>query len=186
MGRKQGLENLLETAALLRGERVQIVLAGDGNDRERLEARARKLELENVQFIELQGPGLWEAVMEASDLLLVNQRPSVTDMSLPSKLTSYFAAGRPVVAAASADSETAREVMAAGAGYVVPPDDPEAFRDVILAVKDQAGADELGASARRYAETTLAPQSALAEYDAFLEFARNGGRPARESLITVS
>jgi colanic acid biosynthesis glycosyl transferase WcaI len=185
LGRKQGLDNVLDAAALLRGERMRIVLAGDGNDRERLEAKARELGLENVQFIELQGPGLWEAVMEASQLLLVNQRPSVTDMSLPSKLTSYFAAARPVVAAASADSETAREIAASGAGYVVPPDDPLALRDAIIAVRDHATARELGASARRYAEATLTPASALAEYDRFLEIARNG-RPKSAALFSLS
>jgi colanic acid biosynthesis glycosyl transferase WcaI len=177
LGRKQGLDNLLETAALLRNENIRIVLAGDGNDRKRLEERARVLALESVQFIELQGPGRWESVMAASDALLVNQRASVTDMSLPSKLTSYFAAGRPVVAAASADSETAREIEAAGAGLVVPPDDPERLRDAILAVEtDPASAGALGASGRRYAEQVLFPDVALADYDRFLELVVEGGR----------
>ena len=177
LGRKQGLDNLLETAALLRDENIRIVLAGDGNDRERLEERARELALDNVQFIELQGPGRWESVMAASDVLLVNQRASVTDMSLPSKLTSYFAAGRPVVAAASADSETAREIGAAGAGLVVSPDDPERLRDAILAVKtDPAAAGELGASGRRYAARVLFPDVALADYDRFLELVVETGR----------
>src|ERR1044072_8237059 len=36
MGQKQGLDNLLDTAALLNGN-VRIALVGDGNDRERLE-----------------------------------------------------------------------------------------------------------------------------------------------------
>jgi colanic acid biosynthesis glycosyl transferase WcaI len=180
LGRKQGLDNLLDTAALLDGWGVRIVLAGDGNDRGRLEARATELGLDNVQFIELQGPGLWEAVMAASDILLVNQRASVTDMSLPSKLTSYFAAGRPVVAAASADSETAREISAAGAGYVVPPDDPEAFRDAILGLKNSSKGTELGARGRRYAERMLFPAVALAEYDRFLDVVlqtRRNGSP---------
>jgi glycosyltransferase involved in cell wall biosynthesis len=177
LGRKQGLDNLLDTAALLRGQGVRIVLAGDGNDRERLERRARELALEDVQFIDLQGPGRWEAVMAAADVLLVNQRASVTDMSLPSKLTSYFAAGRAIVAAASADSETAREINAAGAGYVVPPDDPDGFRDAILALKRRSEAAELGARGRRYAERVLSPSAALADYDRFLDVVLQTRRP---------
>lgn len=170
LGRKQGLDNLLETAALLREENIRIVLAGDGNDRERLEGRARRLTLDQVQFIELQGPGRWESVMAASDVLLVNQRASVMDMSLPSKLTSYFAAGRPVVAAASVDSETAAEIDAAGAGFVVPPEDPERLRDVILALKaDPEVAATLGANGRRYSEQVLFPSVVLGDYDRFLE-----------------
>lgn len=168
LGRKQGLDNLLSTAALLRGTGVRIVLAGDGNDRERLEAKARELGLDNVQFIPLQKPGHWESVMQASDLLVVNQRSSVTDMSLPSKLTSYFAAGRPIVAAASADSETAREIEAAGAGVVVPPDDPRALSGAILELKNSPR-DEMGAKGSRYAERVLFPEVALPAYERFLE-----------------
>jgi glycosyltransferase involved in cell wall biosynthesis len=169
MGQKQGLDNLLETAALLRGEDVRIVLAGDGNDRARLERGARDLRLSNVDFIGLQGPGRWEETMQAADVLVVNQRPSVSDMSLPSKLTSYFAAGRPVVAAASAGSETAHEVEAAGSGIVVAPGDPRAFREAILSVKsDPHRADEFGRSGRMYAERVLSPARILSEYESFV------------------
>lgn len=170
MGLKQGLDNLLDTAALLGETGVRIALVGDGNDRARLENRARELQLSNVDFIPMQGPGDWEATMEAADVLLVNQRASVTDMSLPSKLTSYFASGRPVIAAASADSETATEIEAAGAGIVVPPADPSAFRDETLALKhDPPRARTLGASGKTYAESTLSRASALADYERFVE-----------------
>jgi glycosyltransferase involved in cell wall biosynthesis len=90
-------------------------------------------------------------------------------MSLPSKLTSYFAAGRPIVAAASADSETAREIDAAGAGYVVPPDEPARLRDAILALKESPATAEFGARGRRYAERVLFPNAALAEYERFVD-----------------
>ena len=184
LGRKQGLDNLLDAALHLRDSGVRIVLSGDGNDRERLENRARELGLDNVQFIELQGPGHWEAVMAASDLLLVNQRSSVTDMSLPSKLTSYFAAGRPIVAAASPDSETAREIAAAEAGSTVPSDDPVALSNAILALKQSASAAELGARGRRYAERVLFPEIVLTEYDRFLEVILRAQR--RPSAAAVS
>jgi putative colanic acid biosynthesis glycosyltransferase WcaI len=178
MGHKQGLDNLLDTAALLRGAGVRIVLAGDGNDRNRLYGRARELALTNLDFIELQPPGRWEAVMQAADVLLVNQRASVTDMSLPSKLTSYFGAGRAVVAAASADSETSEEIGAASAGIVVPPEDPQAFRDAILSLRqDPELAEKLGQHARTYAEKVLSPAVVLAEYESFVDdLARRDGQ----------
>ena len=169
MGLKQGLDNLLDTAALLGDNRVRIALVGDGNDRERLETQARERRLENVAFIAMQGPGNWEATMQAANVLLVNQRASVTDMSLPSKLTSYFASGRPVIAAASPDSETAAEIEAAGAGLIVPPADPSAFRDAIVALEhDRPRAQALGTSGKGYADSTLSRSSALAEYDEFI------------------
>jgi putative colanic acid biosynthesis glycosyltransferase WcaI len=170
MGQKQGLDNLLDTAELLHGDGIRIALVGDGNDRDRLEREARARKLDNVDFIELQGPGKWEATMQASDILLVNQRASVMDMSLPSKLTSYFASGRPIVAAVSPDSETAWEIEAAGAGVVVPSADPEALRDAILRFKnDQTLIERIGATGGDYAESVLSRDAALAEYDRFMD-----------------
>jgi glycosyltransferase involved in cell wall biosynthesis len=48
-------------------------------------------------------------------------------MSLPSKLTSYFAAGRPVLAVVDPAGVTANEVRFSGAGVVVPQGDPPKF-----------------------------------------------------------
>jgi glycosyltransferase involved in cell wall biosynthesis len=167
MGQKQGLDNLLDTAALLSGEDMRIALVGDGNDRARLERQARERGLTNVDFIGMQVPGKWEAMLAAADVLIVNQRAALTDMSLPSKLTSYFAAGCPVVTAASPESETADEMEAAGAGIVVSPDDP--MRDALYALKgDPERAERCAASAKTYAESTLSSSAALAEYDRFI------------------
>jgi len=169
MGQKQALDNLLETAALLRDERVKFVLAGDGNDRLRLKSRAEELDLDNVEFVEPQRPGRWEEVLRAADVLLVNQRPAVADMSLPSKLTSYFAAGRPVIGAVSRDSETAHEIDAAGAGRVVPPEDPVALREAILSLEgDPAAARGMSERARDYAAVHLSRETVLEEHEHFV------------------
>jgi colanic acid biosynthesis glycosyl transferase WcaI len=169
MGQKQGLGNILDAAALLDGERIRIVLAGDGNDRARLQAEASRRDLANVEFMPMQEPGRWEELMQASDVLLVNQRASVADMSLPSKLTSYFAAGRPVVAAVLPDSETAREIQAAQSGYVVSPEDPAALRDVLVSLRrNPSDASAFGHSARRYAETYLSAEASLQRHEEFV------------------
>ena len=46
-------------------------------------------------------------------------------MSVPSKLTSYFATGLPVIAATDSGSVTAEEIEASGAGIRVDADKPE-------------------------------------------------------------
>ena len=60
-------------------------------------------------------------MLGAADVLLLSQRASVRGMSLASRLTAYFAAGRPVVAAASPGSEVAAEVRRSEAGVLVRP-----------------------------------------------------------------
>ena len=70
-------------------------------------------------------------MLAAADVLLVNQRATVGDMSLASKLTSYFMAARPVIGAVAERSETARELARADAGELVSPENPQALADAI-------------------------------------------------------
>jgi len=58
-------------------------------------------------------------------------------MSLPSKLTSYLMAGRPVVAAVRDDGETATEVSRTGAGTVVSNDSPQALLSEVPRIHGQ-------------------------------------------------
>jgi glycosyltransferase involved in cell wall biosynthesis len=169
MGHKQGLENLLDAAALLDGSSVRIVLAGDGNRRQHLEAKARALGLGNLSFLPPQAEGHYEAMLQAADLLLVNQRASVGDMALASKLTSYFAAGVAVLGAMASDSETGKEILLAGGGELVPPDDPAGLRAAILRLaNDSSRRKAYGASGKAYAQAYLQPSAALAEIEQFI------------------
>ena len=128
MGYKQALDNVVRAAAsATHRKKLRFVLIGDGNQRGELEKLAKRLKVSNLEFLPLVPTKDFDAVLAAADVLLVNQRGSVTDMSLPGKVTNYFAAGIPVVAAVADQSETAKEVRRSGAGMVVPADKPEAL-----------------------------------------------------------
>lgn len=168
MGYKQELENVIDCAvlALAANAPLLFVLMGDGNQRLQLEALAAKYRLPNLRFLPLQPAGDYQTTLSAADILLVNQRVSVRDMSLPSKLTSYFAAGRPVVAAAASGSETAREVSWSSGGIVVAPEDPKALLGGLLRVAaDPALAAYLSRSAAAWAENVLSEAQALRSYE---------------------
>jgi len=125
MGAKQGLETVVDAASELADERVMLTFVGDGNRRPELESRAARLGLNNVRFVPLQTdlPG----TLAAADLLVLAQRGQVVDSVAPSKLLSYMAAGKPIVAAVNKYSEAGRLVREADCGIVVPPDDPVAL-----------------------------------------------------------
>lgn len=178
MGYKQGLDILLDAASVL-PEGVKIVLAGDGSERRRLEDLAKARELANVAFHGVQPVGEYEAMLRASDVLLVSQRPSVADMSVASKLGSYFAAERPVVAALGAESETAQELATSGGGLLVPPAAPAALAEAILRLRaDPVEAESLAEKGRHHALTQLSADSALAQYERFIEALVAAGSPA--------
>ena len=98
MGAKQGLENVVEASRFLKQDsKIKIRLIGHGN-RER-ELQESSAGLPNVEVLPAVSEEDYPYLLSAADLLLVNERPTQLDMSLPSKLTSYLFSGRPVLAA---------------------------------------------------------------------------------------
>ncbi len=189
MGSKQGLENLVECARLAVDSVPELlfVLMGDGNQRPYLEALAARYALPNLRLLPMQPAEFYPSILSAADLLIVNQQASVVRMSLPSKLTSYFAAGRPVVAAVAETSETAREIAASGGGLVVAPEQPKAMLNALRALADDATARErFGAAARAWAVNTLSRSAALEAYDELLTTVLAGnGRRAKQAKTPV-
>ncbi len=166
MGVKQGLENVVDAARLAerRGDAVRLVLLGDGGRRPELEAAGRGAS--RLQFLDPLPAGEYEAALAAADVLLVNEAVGVSDMAAPSKLTSYFAGGRPVLAATAPDGVTAGEMRRAGAGDVVPAGDPTALLDGALALAhDHDRALSCGDAARRYVRQTLGAATSLDRYE---------------------
>lgn len=171
MGAKQALDNVLRAAELVRGDcSLRFVLQGDGHQRQRLEQAARQSALDNVDFLPLAPEDEFPDILAAADVLLVNQGREVKDMSLPAKITCYFAVGLPIVAAVAPESETAAEVAASGAGILVPPEDPAAL---VAVVRELAGAPErrarLGAAGRRFASMELTAEKTVQDFHALLE-----------------
>lgn len=165
MGLKQGLEVLVEAARL--DPALRVVLMGDGNQRSVLRELAGALP--NVDFLPPAADADFPDVLAAADVLAVTQRASVLDMSVPSKLTSYFAAGRPVVASVAAAGGTAQEVLRSGAGVVVGPEDPRGLLDAVRALADDpCRAEELGARGPVYVTEHLSRSAGLARMDALL------------------
>ncbi|MEU3449941.1 glycosyltransferase family 4 protein [Streptomyces thermolilacinus] len=166
MGLKQGLEVLVGAARLDPG--VRVVLMGDGNQREALGRLAAGVE--NLEFLPPVEDAEFPEVLAAADVLAVTQRASVLDMSVPSKLTSYFAAGRPVVASVADGGGTAQEVRRSGAGVLVPPEDPGALLEAVRKLAaDPDAADALGAEGPRHVAAHLSRAAGLARYDALLD-----------------
>lgn len=170
IGRKQGLDNLLDAAGLTPDQAIRFVIAGEGNDREHLVERARALHLKNVTFIPLQPVGQFESMLQAADVLVLNQRGTVADFALPSKLAAYLLAGRPVVAALALGSSAATEFATSGGGVAVPPDDPAALVEAITRLKTSPEtAQHMAARGRAYALAHLVAEQALAQYDVFVD-----------------
>lgn len=162
MGIKQGLENIVEAARIadLRLAAVHFILVGDGSQ------KANLLELAHgvtrVTFIEPLDDEDYQFALIAADVLVVNEKLGVSEMAVPSKLTSYFHAGRPIVGATDIDGITASEIDDAQAGVVVPAGRPDLLLDAVLELAaDKHRAAQLGANGRHYQQSVLASAAAI-------------------------
>ena len=161
MGVKQGLEVILEAAALNRNDESTVFLiVGDGAVRNKIQERARELELNNVLFLPLLASLEFRGFLNASDICLVTQQRSVSDMVFPSKTVTYLAAGCPVIASVNRNSEVGRTIEESGAGLVVEPENAHAL---VSAVQQLRAGDiaRYGRNARQYATMRWSPERVL-------------------------
>ena len=151
MGMKQGLDVVLDAAALHRGDdSMQFLFVGDGADCERIQRRAAEMRLENVRFLPLLNQEDFRGLLAASGICLVTQQNHVSEIAFPSKIVTYLAAGRPIIASVNRDCEVARVVRESGAGRVVDAEEPEALALALQEMRDE-NLSEYGENARQYA-----------------------------------
>ncbi|PZE28543.1 glycosyltransferase family 4 protein [Curtobacterium sp. MCLR17_055] len=177
MGVKQGLENVVEAARLAseQGSRVRFVLLGDGNQRTMLEQAATGVEA--LRMLPSLSDDAFRRALAAADVLLVNERPGVAGMAVPSKLTSYFSTGLPVIAATDPGSVTESEILLSGGGTSVPAGDPQA----LLSAAEMLGGDslrsvEMGRSGRRFRDERLSSRASFDTYAQLLQGLAQGRR----------
>lgn len=152
MGLKQGLGSVVE-AARASSPGTRYVLLGAGSQLDALKERASGLD--NVQFLPSAEDQDYVDILAAADALLVCERPEVSDMSLPSKLTAYARSGRPIIAFVDPRGATARELRAADCGIVVDNSGAPAELDgVVQAVRsDSEIRNRIVANGLHYANT---------------------------------
>jgi putative colanic acid biosynthesis glycosyltransferase WcaI len=183
MGAKQGLENVVAAARLAAAEKprgtIRFVLVGDGNQRRRLEEDGAGIP--SLEFIKPLPDEEFRAVLHTADVLLVNEKPGVGDMAVPSKLTTYFMTGKPVIAATDQFSASAGEIRAAGAGVVVEPTDPRALLEVAVSIgRNKCAADKFGEAGKRFARDVHDRDSAICRYEKWCyELAATSSRMVR-------
>ena len=153
VGLAHGLDTVLEAAERCReNSRIAFVIVGDGAERATLEAKTRERGLANVVFVGPVGKDEVKRYWLLADaaLVLLRDRPVFRHV-LPSKMFEAMASARPIVLGVL--GESAGVLESAGAGIVVPPEDPVALAAALLSLAaSPKRAAELGTSGRRYVE----------------------------------
>jgi glycosyltransferase involved in cell wall biosynthesis len=154
-GIAQALPSVLDAAQLVAGDDVAFSFVGEGPVKDLLIRDARARGLDNVHFHAQVPLERIPPVLGASDALLVplSAHPVFVDF-VPSKMVDFMATGKPVLLAAN--GEAARILHRAGAGLVVPPEDPVALADAVRWLAEHPGdAAEMGERGRDFARRRL-------------------------------
>jgi colanic acid biosynthesis glycosyl transferase WcaI len=169
MGWSQGLNVVVDAARLLEREsNILFLMVGDGVEREQLKKRAA--DLKNVRFLPMQSREEYPHVLAASNACLVVLRPEVVTPTVPSKISTIMAAGRPILASIPLDGDAPKIIEEAQCGITSPADDDGALANAVLELyRNPELAKSMEGNGRRFAMQRLARNACVEQYERLFE-----------------
>lgn len=167
IGFKQNLENVVVAAELLKDDNsILFQIVGHGNQEDRIKALIK--DMANIEVRPFVSLAEYPKLLSSADILLVNERASLVEMCLPSKLTSYLVSGRPILAAVGPRSATRRFLE--GKARITSADSPEDLVSEIRNLKANPKLrEELGDLGRKFAIEELSASAARLKYLELIE-----------------
>lgn len=178
MGTAQDMFTVLEAAELTLQDGIHWIFLGDGSVREEMEAKAFERKLSNVHILGSHPGGLMPTFFAQADALLVSLiDDDLAAMTVPAKVQSYLACGRPILA--SLRGEGAAIIRESGAGLVVAPGQPNALANAARQLKEMSSLHrtQMGHLGRQYFEQHFEREERLSELESYFETLR---RPVLE------
>ncbi len=154
LGVKQGLEILIEAAALLKEKRVRLVICGNGAAQARIQAEIERRRPPNLTLLPMHYDEDFREMMVDTDLCLITQQTGTGQYFFPSKLLSALAFARPTLAVADDNTELTQVLQGGGFGVRTSPDQPAELAAEIdrLARLDPSELRQMGEAGRRFGE----------------------------------
>lgn len=152
VGSAQNLTVVLAAAEILRDEKcLRWHIVGDGSELENLKKEAAEKHLENVVFYGRKASSEMPRYYAHADAMLVTlmDDPFIS-LTLPGKVQTYMAAGKPIIA--SAVGETRLVIDEAKCGYCAKANDAQALADAVKKFMHSDNKVRLGKNARIYYE----------------------------------
>jgi colanic acid biosynthesis glycosyl transferase WcaI len=178
---------LVELAEQLRGRSdvaLVVVSEGDGVDRVAHEARSRKLA--NLKVLPFQPYELYGDVLASADVLIGLVKSDAGVLFVPSKVSSYLCAARPVVLSAPWQNLAAQTIRESRGGIVVSPDEPAALAEAVAGyLDDEDLARQTGLRGRAYAEQAFDIATIADRFERLCERLHKGPRRQRGRSLEI-
>jgi glycosyltransferase involved in cell wall biosynthesis len=167
LGLKHDPALLVETAQAAGAVGLELVVVSEGAAVDWLKQQKRERRIDNLTLLPFQPMEAYPEVLGSGDILLAMIEAQAATFSVPSKILSYLAAGKPIIASIGAENDAAATIAAAGAGMVTQPGDRRAFADAVLALAaDPDRRASLGYNARAYAERNFDVEAITDRFEA--------------------
>lgn len=155
VGIAQSLETIVQAAEFLKlNDNIKFVIIGSGSQKAWLAAEVQKRQLVNIRLVDRLPPSDLPVIFSVASALLVTLRDQpIFAYTVPSKLQTYLAAGKPIIAALN--GEGARVVKEAAAGIGCQAGDSAALADAVLYLSRLPSQDreQMGRNGRQYAKS---------------------------------
>ena len=154
LGKKHNPQLLVDLSTQLdeQGLDAELVVVSEGEGADWIKKQVGTLSARRIHVLPFQPMEEMSDVLGSSDVLVAILEPEASKFSIPSKVLTYFAAGRPVLGFMPADNPAAADIHRVG-GLVVPPT-PAGVREASKWLGSLTGAavDEIGTASRVHAE----------------------------------
>lgn len=152
IGVAQDLGTLVECANFLKDIEVHFVIIGEGRDKVRLQKIIKDKKLEHkFSFLGERRPeDISYYFSQADGLLLTLKNESIFELTIPAKLQSYLASGRPILGAISGEGN--KIIQESAAGNAVNAGDGQGLAEIIkkFALCTKEDREKLGDNALSY------------------------------------
>lgn len=187
LGLKHNPAFLLELAKRYRhDDRVRVVVVSEGLGADWLREQTKAESLPNLIQMGFQPFSALPDMLGTGDVLIGVLEEEAGVFSVPSKILSYFCAGRPVLLAAPAANLATRLVQREQAGLVCAPDDLAGFLAAADRLRQEPElAQACGARGRAYAERTFCIDDIAARFETVLGAAAAVPSAVSSSLSSI-
>jgi len=158
IGAAQDFETIIAAAEILRCHKdIKWLIVGDGRMRSWSEAEVKKRALsDNVHFLGRYPLEAMPVFFSHADALLVTlKKEPIFALTIPSKIQSYLACSKPIIAAL--DGEGANIIEESGAGFACQGGAPDALAGAVLKMygTSRPEREKMGANGRAYYEANF-------------------------------
>ena len=156
IGVAQSFDTIIDAAIILKKNlsNFTFIIIGDGRDKKRVVDRINKLSLsDNFIFLGSYPPTDMSDFFACADALLVSLKDTeIFSLTIPGKLQSYLACGKPIIA--SLNGIGAKIIVESKSGFVSKSEDSKALAESIIKFSNLNNSERIqyGANARDYFE----------------------------------